>query len=152
MFAKNQQAQRLLQEAWHTNITERSYVAVTEGIADPLSGTITSWLRESKALIVYSSQNPEDGEKAITHYETLKSYKLYSLLKINLETGRKNQIRVHMQDIKHSVIGDKKYGSTINPIGRLGLHSWILEFVHPVTKEKLRFDTEIPTKFLGLFK
>jgi 23S rRNA pseudouridine1911/1915/1917 synthase len=152
MFAKNQQVQHLLQEAWHTTITERSYAAVTEGIVDPPAGTITSWLRESKALIVYSSQNPKDGEKAITHYETIKNNKLYSLLKINLETGRKNQIRVHMQDIKHSVIGDKKYGSTVNPIGRLGLHAWILEFIHPITKKKLRFETDIPKNFLGLLK
>jgi len=152
MFAKNQNVQRLLQEAWQTNITERSYVAVTDGTVEPPSGTITSWLKESKALIVYSSQNPKDGDKAITHYETIKNKNDYSLLKVNLETGRKNQIRVHMQDIGHSVVGDKKYGSTVNPIGRLGLHAWILEFIHPITNKKLRFETDIPSKFLGLCK
>ena len=82
----------------------------------------------------------------------LKTRNDYSLLKVNLETGRKNQIRVHMKDIGHPVVGDKKYGSTENPIGRLGLHAWILAFIHPLTNKQVRFETEIPSKFSGLFK
>jgi len=152
MFAKNQQIQKLLQKDWSENILERTYIAVIEGKAEPEKGTITSWLKESKALIVYSSQNSMDGDKAITHYQTIKKRNDYSLLKINLETGRKNQIRVHMQDFGHPVVGDKKYGSTENPIGRLGLHAWILAFIHPITNEQMRFETEIPSKFSGLFK
>lgn len=152
LFAKNQQTQKLLQKDWSENILERTYVAVVEGKVEPEKGTITSWLKESKALIVYSSKNPKDGDKAITHYETIKYRNDYSLLRVNLETGRKNQIRVHMQDIGHPVVGDKKYGSIENPIGRLGLHAWILAFIHPLTNKQVRFETEIPSKFSGLFK
>lgn len=151
VFAKSEKIQKLLQETWGPTTKERTYLAVVGGVLAEPSGTIISYLNESKALIVYSSQNPNQGQKAITHYETIQSNKQFSLLKVNLETGRKNQIRVHMQDLGHSVVGDKKYGSNLNPIGRLGLHAWILGFTHPITKEKLRFETKVPPKFLSLF-
>ncbi len=151
MFAKNQEMQELLQESWKRTVMERSYLAVIDGQLDPPEGTVSSYLFESSVFIVYSSQNPEKGEKAITHYKTIKSNELYSLLKINLETGKKNQIRVHLQDLEHPIVGDKKYGSTSNPIGRLGLHAWVLAFTHPRTHEKLRFETSIPGSFLKLF-
>lgn len=151
VFAKSEKIQKLLQETWGPTTKERTYLAVVEGVLAKPSGTVISYLNESKALIVYSSQNPNQGQKAITHYETIQSNKQFSLLKVNLETGRKNQIRVHMQDLGHSVVGDKKYGSNLNPIGRLGLHAWILGFTHPITKEKLRFETKVPPKFLSLF-
>jgi 23S rRNA pseudouridine1911/1915/1917 synthase len=151
VFAKSEKIQKLLQETWGPTTKERTYLAVVEGVLAKPSGTVISYLNESKALIVYSSQNPNQGQKAITHYETIQSNKEFSLLKVNLETGRKNQIRVHMQDLGHSVIGDKKYGSSLNPIGRLGLHAWILGFTHPITKENLRFETKVPPKFLNLF-
>jgi 23S rRNA pseudouridine1911/1915/1917 synthase len=150
-FAKSEGIKRTLQETWHTTITERTYVAVIEGAAEEPEGVITSYLRESKALIVYSSQNPNNGRKAATHYQTIKSNKKYSLLKVNLETGRKHQVRVHMQDLGHSIVGDKKYGSTIDPIGRLALHSSVLAFTHPITGEHLHFETPIPRKLLKLF-
>ncbi|PKP20052.1 MAG: RNA pseudouridine synthase [Bacteroidetes bacterium HGW-Bacteroidetes-21] len=152
MFAKNQETQKILQEDWQNNIIERSYVAVVEGIADPPQGTITSWLYESVALIVYSSQNPEKGVKATTHYETMYNTSEFSLLKIILETGRKNQIRVHMKDLGCPVIGDKKYGAKSNPIGRLGLHAWILSFRHPKTREIMHFETPVPSKFRNMMK
>ena len=151
MFAKSKAMQGLLQESWKQTVMERSYLAVIEGRLDPPEGTVSSYLFESKALIVYSSQNPEKGEKAVTHYRTLKSNGQYSLLKMNLETGKKNQIRVHLKDLGHPVIGDKKYGSASNPIGRLGLHAWVLAFTHPRTNEKLRFETSVPGSFLKLF-
>jgi len=151
MFAKSKEMQELLQESWKQTISERSYLAVIDGRLDPPEGTVSSYLFESKAFIVYSSQDPEKGDQAITHYKTIKSNDLYSLLKVNLETGRKNQIRVHLQDLKHPVVGDKKYGSDSNPIGRLGLHAWVLAFTHPRTNEKLRFETSIPGRFLKLF-
>jgi len=151
MFAKSQQIQKLLQEDWNNDIKERTYVALTEGQVEKEEGAITSYLYESKALIMYSSQNPEKGEEAITHYRVIRRNTQYSLLIVNLETGKKNQIRVHMQDIGHSIVGDKKYGSTSNPIGRLGLHACLLAFKHPVTQEPLRFETKIPGKFLQLF-
>ncbi len=151
MFAKSEKIQRALQESWHETVSERTYLAVVEGAVDKTNDTITSYIWESKALIVYSSQDAEKGEKAITHYELVQKNKKYSLLKVNLETGKKNQIRVHMKDIGHIIVGDKKYGSEINPIGRLGLHAWVLAFVHPVSNEKLRFETPTPRKFLRLF-
>jgi len=152
MFAKSEQVSKLLQEAWKTNVTERTYLAIVEGVPIKKKDTISSYLRESKAFKVHSSKDPvPDSEKAITHYATLMSTGNYSLLQVNLETGKKNQIRVHMQDIGHPVVGDKKYGSTQNPIKRLGLHAWVLAFRHPVTKEEMRFETELPGKFRRIF-
>ena len=151
IFAKSEDIQSQLQENWNETILERTYVAVVEGSVPKNRGIIESYLRESKALIVYSSQNPNQGQKAVTHYSVVKRNNNYSLLEVNLETGRKNQIRVHMQLIGHSIISDKKYGSMINPIGRLGLHAKTLAFTHPITKEPMRFDSPIPKAFLKLF-
>lgn len=151
MFAKSEKIQKLLQESWNATIEERTYLAVVEGYVEKKQDTITSYLVESKALIVYSSKNPEVGQKAVTHYEVLKSNKNFSLLKVNLETGRKNQIRVHAKDMGHSVVGDEKYGAKTDPIKRLGLHAWVLAFKHPITGKDFRFETEMPAKFTGLF-
>ncbi|MBW8334087.1 MAG: RluA family pseudouridine synthase [Prolixibacteraceae bacterium] len=152
MFAKSKRIQEILQTDWNNAIIERSYIAVVEGCVERLEGTVTSWLRENKAMVMYSSQTPDDGQKAITHYKVLKSNKLFSMLDVKLETGRKNQIRVHMKDIGFPVTGDKKYGGKLNPIGQMGLHARVLAFKHPVTGKALRFDTPIPGKFLKLFK
>jgi 23S rRNA pseudouridine1911/1915/1917 synthase len=151
MFAKSEKVQGLLQKAWQTNISERTYTAVVEGRVEKPEGTISSYLYESKVFIMHSSQDPAKGELAITYFRTLKSNKDYSLLEVKLETGKKNQIRVHMQDIGHSVVGDKKYGASGNPIGRLGLHATVLAFSHPITGIPLRFTLKIPPKFLRLF-
>ncbi|WP_217907719.1 RluA family pseudouridine synthase [Desulfosediminicola ganghwensis] len=152
LFAKNEKIKLKIQETWISTIKERTYIAAVEGEVKRESGTITSYLNESKAFIVYSSQNPRVGKKAVTHYKTLKSNKDFSLLQVNLETGRKHQIRVHMQDIGHPVVGDIKYGSRIKPIGRLGLHAQGLVFTHPKTNELCSFETGIPEKFNQLFK
>ena len=133
-------------------LMDRCYFAVVEGVVETPSGTLTSWLTENKNFQVYSSPTPNSGQKAVTHYKVLKTKNNYSLLEVRLETGRKNQIRVHMQDLGHPVIGDKKYGSTVNPINRLGLHAYILAFKHPVTEEIMRFETKIPDEFEKLFK
>ncbi|KJR47824.1 Ribosomal large subunit pseudouridine synthase D [Desulfosporosinus sp. I2] len=151
MFAKSEMIQQALQKAWKEAILERTYIVVVEGAVTKEQGTITSWLTESKAFIMYSSHTPNNGQKAITHYRVLKKNKHYSLLEVKLETGRKNQIRVHMKDIGHSVIGDKKYGATKHPIGRLGLHAQVLAFKHPTTGEVVRYESEIPKVFLNLF-
>ena len=151
MFAKNEEMQALLQESWKETISDRSYLAVIEsGLKEP-QGQISSYLYESTAFIVYSSQDPEKGQLAVTNYAVIKSNDQYSLLKVNLDTGRKNQIRVHLKDLGHPVIGDKKYGSTCNPIGRLALHAWVLAFTHPITHKKIRFETSVPGSFLQLF-
>lgn len=152
MFAKSQEVQKLVQETWGPTTKERHYVAVVQGVIDPKNGTYSSYLVESKALIVHSTQNKNFGVFAETHYETIKANQYFSLLKLNLETGRKNQIRVHMQDLGHSIIGDVKYGATKNPIGRLALHALSLAFEHPITKELHKFESPIPTSFLGIVK
>jgi 23S rRNA pseudouridine1911/1915/1917 synthase len=152
MFAKSEEVQQKLQNEWQTIVKERSYVALVEGEVKRSEGTITSWLKESKTLKMYSSQYPNDGQHAVTHYKLLQASKGFSLMEVHLETGRKNQIRVHMQDIGHPVVGDKKYGSTTKPIGRLGLHARILAFEHPVTGELLQFDTKIPKLFYNPFR
>lgn len=150
VFAKSEKVQRRLQESWQTDVKERTYIAVVEGELVPKTGVFTSYLRESKALMVYSSSDPGQGDKAVTAYETLKTNGDFTLLRIDPETGRKNQIRVHMKELGHSIVGDKKYGSKINPVGRMCLHAMVLSFRHPVTGEDMRFETEIPRKFLRL--
>jgi 23S rRNA pseudouridine1911/1915/1917 synthase len=151
LFAKSYEVQQLLQKAWQETVVERSYVVVVEGSVEQDQSTITSWLKENKALVMYSSQTPNDGQKAITLYKVLKRNEQFSLLEVKLETGRKNQIRVHLKDIGHPVVGDKKYGSTQNPIGRMGLHARVLAFTHPVTGKEVRFETPIPRRFSELF-
>lgn len=151
LFAKSENVKELLQKDWKEAVEERSYIAITEGPVNSPEGTITSWLKENKTFTMYSSPKENGGQKAITHYRVLKKNKNFSMLEVNLETGRKNQIRVHMQDIGHSIIGDKKYGSTKNPLRRMGLHARVLAFRHPITGEEVRFETEIPKDFLSLF-
>ncbi len=151
MFAKNEKVKLQIQKTWGTSISQRTYIGVVEGHIKKDKGTIRSWLTESKAFKVYSSNNPKLGQEAVTHYEKIKGNSTYSLLKINLETGRKHQIRVHMQDINHSIIGDKKYGASLNPIRRMGLHAQVLAFIHPTTGEPCHFETAIPQKFLAIF-
>ena len=138
MFAKNKKVQEILQKNWNEMIRERKYVAVIEGCPQPEQGQVKSYISENKALIV--------------HYTTLKSNRQFSLVELELETGRKNQIRVHMQEIGHPVTGDPKYGATKNPLHRLALHAFKLTFTHPVTGKEMKFETPIPTKFMTLFK
>lgn len=152
IFAKSEDIKNTLQKSWDKNILDKTYIAVVEGCVNKEAGTIESYLKEGHSLKVYSSQNPKDGLKAITHYTVLKKTPYYSLLKITIDTGRKNQIRVHMQDIGHSIVGDKKYGAKINPIKRLALHAQRLSFIHPVSGEVMTFETNIPRKFSRLFE
>jgi len=153
MFARSEQVQQLLQNDWQEIVTERSYVALVEGRVRQQSGRIESWLKESKTLRMYASLRPNDGQHAVTHYKALQSSRTHSLLEVTLETGRKNQIRVHMEQIGHPVVGDKKYGASGNNIlGRLGLHARVLAFRHPVSGEALRFETAIPKPFLKPFR
>lgn len=152
MFAKDEKTQSIMQKNWQEAIIKRQYIALVEGNVTPDKNTITSWLKENKALIVYSSDKPNDGKLAITNYEKIRSNQQYSLLKVSLDTGRKNQIRVHMQSIKYPIVGDKKYGSLINPIRRMGLHAQTLAFSHPYTKKDMFFESPIPKTFFMVFK
>lgn len=152
LFAKNEAVKHTLQDGWRKLVVDRAYVAVVEGRVWKKEDTIRSWLLETKTKMMYSGSKPGDGLEAITHYDLLQANDKYSLLEIRLETGRKNQIRVHMKDIGHPIVGDKKYGAAANPLGRLGLHAHLLAFHHPVTGELMRFETEVPKAFTGLFK
>ncbi len=150
LFAKNSAVKHQIQETWETMVNQRTYVGVVEGVVEPAEGTIVSWLAETTAFRVYSVPNAQAGKKAITHYRKIGGNDRYSLLQINLETGRKHQIRVHMQDLRHPIVGDKKYGSTCNPIRRVALHAQVLAFTHPRTGLPCRFETRIPEKFLQI--
>lgn len=147
IFAKNEKVQKFLIEEFEKAIAEQTYLALVEGEVRKEKDTLTSYMRQSKALIVHSSQNETYGDKAITNFEVLKRRRGTTLLKVNVETKVKNQIRVHMQEMKHPIVGDKKYGAKTNAIGRLGLHLKTVQITNPVTKKKVTFDTEIPNKF-----
>lgn len=152
MFAKTREIQLALQEHWHEAVTRRVYVALVEGKVEKTEDTIVSWLTENeKSLKIHSSNTDNGGQQAVTHYRVVKSNDDYSLLEIELETGRKNQIRVHMQDIGHPIVGDKKYGAGPSPISRLGLHARVLAFYHPMTLEIVNFETPVPRDFLHIF-
>lgn len=152
MFAKTKEVQLILQENWHRIVTRRIYVALVEGKVEKEQDTIVTWLTENeKSLKIHSSDTDNGGQQAITHYRCIKSNENYSLLEIELETGRKNQIRVHLQGIGHPIAGDKKYGAGISPISRLGLHARLLAFYHPISTEIVSFETPVPRNFLKLF-
>lgn len=150
LFAKNDTVKYILQNNWNELVTKRGYTAIVEGHLHKNEGTIRNYLMETKTQLVYSSRDSKEGKLAITHYRVLNQNQNYTLLDISLETGRKNQIRVHMQDIGHPIIGDKKYGARTSPINRLGLHAHALEFNHPITKEKIKVKTKIPSEFIKL--
>ena len=152
LFAKNEKIKHALQDDWDSLSSLRSYTAVVEGAISPAEGTVKSWLKQTRTLLVYSSEREGDGKLAITNYKTVKSSNGYSLLDISLDTGRKNQIRVHMNDLGHPIIGDKKYGSRTNPLGRLALHAGRLCVRHPFSSAEMDFSAKTPTEFLRLFK
>ncbi|MDR1274042.1 MAG: RluA family pseudouridine synthase [Odoribacteraceae bacterium] len=149
MFAKSERVQEEMQRHWDEMVTCRKYVAVVEGKPARESDRIVSRLQENSAMNVYSAG---EGQLAVTRYTMLKTNRLYSLLELELETGRKNQIRVHAAEMGHPVAGDAKYGARSNPINRLALHARELHFIHPVTRELMHFQTEIPKRFLLLVK
>lgn len=152
VFAKSRDIQLALQENWHNVVTQRTYVALVEGKTEKAKDTIVTWLTENpKSLKIHSSTVDDGGQRAVTHYNTVKNNENFSLLEVNLETGRKNQIRVHLQQIGHPIVGDKKYGSQSSPIGRVGLHARILAFIHPATRKELRIETPVPRNFLAIF-
>lgn len=152
LFAKNEKMKIMLQKHWNAITLKRGYIAIIEGHIKPDFGTIRSFLKEEKNQTVHSTKNEMDGKLAITRYKTKLKSEEYSLLEIFLDTGRKNQIRVHMSEAGHPIIGDQKYFSEKNPIHRLGLHSHILEFIHPFTKKVIRLESLVPKEFNQLFK
>jgi 23S rRNA pseudouridine1911/1915/1917 synthase len=151
MFAKDVDVQHRLRSTWNDSITQRTYVAVVEGKPEKETDLLVSNLMENKQMQVYVTSNG-DGKEAITRYHVINSNGRYSLLELDLETGRKNQIRVQMQSIGHPIAGDYKYGAETNPTGRLMLHARRLFFIHPITGEEMRFETRIPDMFSSLVK
>lgn len=147
VFAKNAYAREQLKEQFAAHTVERMYVAIIEGEMDPEAGTFRSFLRERRDLKMESVDEHPEAKYAVTHYRTIQTNGRYSLLEVTLETGRKNQIRAHLSEAGHPIIGDRMYGSEVNPIGRLALHAKILGFEHPVTRKKLRFEAPVPKVF-----
>lgn len=152
MFAKNVEAKEAMQHNWNNMVLGRRYVAVVEGKVEQEEGVVKSYLAETSQFEVYSTQNPDEGQLAITRFKRLQCNSGYSLMELSLDTGRKNQIRVHMKDLGHPIVGDRKYGAKASPIHRLGLHARTLHFAHPVTKKEMLFETPIPSRFLSLLK
>lgn len=147
IYAKDTKTQRTLIEEWQQLVTDRRYVALVSGEMQQNKGTIHSWLTEDKRFITHSSPVDNGGKYAVTHYNVLRKGNGYTLVELELETGRKNQIRVHLSDMGHPIVGDIKYGSNDESLRRLGLHAYILAFRHPVNGKYLRFETPVPDSF-----
>ncbi|MDE5986122.1 MAG: RluA family pseudouridine synthase, partial [Prevotella sp.] len=152
VYAKDMETEQILEHNWHDIVFDRRYVAVVSGEMEEDQGTVANWLKDNKAYVTYSSPVDNGGKYAVTHYHTLARTTEHSLVEYKLETGRKNQIRVHTADLGHPVCGDVKYGNGDNPLHRLCLHAYILCFYHPVTREPMEFSTPIPSTFRRLFK
>ena len=157
VFARSEELQHYMRQYWRELVTERTYIALAEGILEPREGKITTWLTEDKRnAVVYSSPVDDGGDIAITNYKVLRTAKGdgleakgYSLVELHLETGRTNQIRVHLASKGCPVVGDRKYGhgNESSPIDRLCLHANVLQFIHPVTEKKVRFESPVPKEF-----
>lgn len=151
IYAKDKETELLLERDWHNIVYDRRYVAVVSGEMEDNEGTISNWLKDNKAYITFSSPVDNGGKRAVTHFHVLNRSINHSLVEYRLETGRKNQIRVHSADMGHPVCGDIKYGNGDDPIHRLCLHAYVLCFYHPITHERMEFETPIPVAFRKLF-
>ena len=152
VYAKDIETEQIFEHNWHEIVYDRRYVAVVSGEVVENEGTISNWLKDNSAYVTYSSPVDNGGKFAVTHYRVLDRTTEHSLVEFKLETGRKNQIRVHSADMGHPVCGDPKYGNGDDPIHRLCLHAFMLCFWHPVTNERMDFETLIPTQFRQIFK
>ena len=152
VYAKDKDVELALESDWHSIVFDRRYVAVLSGVMEQDEGTVESWLKDNRAYFTYSSPYDNGGKLAITHYHVLNRSADHSLVEFKLETGRKNQIRVHAADLGHPVCGDVKYGNGDDPVGRLCLHAFRLCFYHPVTHRPIEFETDIPQTFKNVFK
>ncbi len=150
MFAKNPQAKEIMQHNWNNMVISRKYIAMVEGKVEQDQGVIRSYLAENKQFEVYSTDDPSEGELAVTRYKVIKRGARYTMLEVELDTGRKNQIRVHMKDLGHPIAGDRKYGAGPSIIHRLALHAQTLRFVHPITRRDMNFTTHVPGSFWKL--
>lgn len=147
MIAKDKVTQEKYQDNWNDLVSKRGYYAIVDGVLDKKQGKITSYLKKNAQNMMYSSKKSGDGQYSVTHYKVIKEKDNYSLLDVNIDSGRKNQIRVHLGDIGHHVIGDDKYGNPSNPIGRLGLHAYELDIKDPYTGKIMKFKAPMPKEF-----
>ncbi len=151
IYAKNMKTEQILEHQWHDIVYDRRYVGVVSGVMEESKGTIANWLKDNKAYITFSSPVDNGGKYAVTHFNVLQRSQDYSLVEYRLETGRKNQIRVHSADMGHPICGDVKNGNGDDPLHRLCLHAFKLCFNHPITGERMEFETPIPSSFKSLF-
>lgn len=149
LFAKNIKAKETMQHNWNNMVLDRRYAAIVEGCPEPPEGVYRSRLLENSQHLMYSTDDPK-GLEAVTRYKVLKSRNGYSLVDVSLDTGRKNQIRVHMHDMGTPIAGDRRYGAKTSPIHRLALHARTLRFVHPVTRKDMNFSIPLPASFNSL--
>lgn len=150
IFAKSQDVKDKLQEQWDK--TEKKYLAVVHGHLKEKEGVISSYLAENKMFVVYSTKDPSKGKLSHTAYKVVKESGQFSLLEINLLTGRKNQIRVHLADIGHPIVGDRKYGKENDGFNKLALHAKSITFKHPVSGKQMMFETKAPGYFREILR
>ena len=147
VFAKSKEVQEFMMSNWQRIVKEKIYYALVEGRMEQQEGTIHTWLNEDKkSKMVFSCDFDNGGQESFTDYKVVKEFRSYTMLHVNLRTGRKNQIRVHLQSIGHPIVGDKKYGAVPSPIGRIGLHALRITLYHPVTKKEMTFEAPLPEK------
>lgn len=153
VVSKSKEVSRKFEEDWKGMVFDRRYVAVAWGHIEPPKGEIKSWLTDGE-FCVLSSPIDNGGKLAVTHYEVRQTSRRYSLVELKLDTGRRNQIRVHLRELKHPVVHDPMYGykDDVSPINRLALHAFRLCFKHPVTGRRLQFETPVPASFMKLME
>lgn len=150
VFAKNEAVKRHLQDQFHTHMARRTYRAVVEGRMKDDKKTYSSHLADTPAFRSRSVRNPADGKLAVTHVTVLKRSPHRTLIEVELETGRKHQIRVHLSEAGHPIVGDERYRAQTDPIRRLALHATSLRFIHPATGKAMTFDAPMPGSFATL--
>lgn len=151
VFAKNSKTKEILQKNWNDIVRKRGYYAIVEGKMEKIEDTFVDYLKENSFNLMYVTNDRVNGKKCVTHYKVMKSNSNYSLLDVDIDSGRKNQIRVQLGHRNHHVIGDDKYGEPSNPLKRLGLHAYNLTFVHPITKKVYEFMAPMPEEFNKIF-
>ena len=148
IFVKNDKLKEQLQSNWNNLVKDRGYIAIVEGIITK-SGRVDNYLYEDK--MTFSHSTKVGGKRAITNYQPIKRNDKYTMLDIHIETGRKNQIRVHMMEMNHPILGDKKYKCKSNPLKRLALHHYKISFVDPLSNNILTIEKKVPQEFYDLF-
>lgn len=152
LYARTEEIKEKLQSDWKNTVKERIYTALAEGAVEEEQFEYASWLTESKGIKMYSNPENNGGKHAVTHFRKVLGNENYSLLEVELETGRKHQIRVHLKELGHPIAGDKLYDAETNPIKRLGLHATTLVLIHPGTNKLVRYTAEVPPSFLKRVK